>query len=138
MWRRREEAEIRTIERSAARRRAFARFAYPILWIPAIFFASAFLDWIGIFQAKLGKPPPNIDFTDAMLRNIPISLVLLVIVIFGLRRQRKENQSALLRLICTRCNTISSRPSLPDLCECGGALEPVAFWRWSEDELQHT
>ena len=137
MWQRRTEAEIHGITRSIARRYALAQFAYFVLLPLAILFAAGFLYWIGIPQIKLGKPPPNISFTDAVLQNVPLSAIMIaVVVIVGLRRSRGE-ASAASRVICTRCHSVMSR-STSELCDCGGRLEPVAYWRWIDDVRQHT
>jgi hypothetical protein len=137
MWRRRAEFEIHDIKRETARRHALARFAYFVLLPPAILFAVGFLYWIGILRIKLGKPPPNISFIDAVLQNIPVSAIIIaVLVIVGLRRLRDE-ASVASRVICTRCHSTMSR-SISELCDCGGRLEPVAYRRCIDDVRQHT
>lgn len=135
MWRRREEIEIHDINRSIGRRKARLRFAYFVILPLVIFFALGFLDWIGVFDAKWGRPPPNISFTDAMLRSIPLSFVAMLLVV-GLRQLRGDG-SATPRVICTRCQKTMSRSS-SELCDCGGRLEPVDYWRWTDDQPQHT
>ena len=134
MWVRKSEAEIKDyLDRQEARRKSLLR---PFLFALALTVVALTLYSLGYrggsLRSGLVVVSDPVDFAAGII--LPaVFLFGFFFVIALYRTRRKRAYSASDYLLCANCKEPSSaNPSA--VCQCGGTLEPFAFFEWREDE----
>ena len=137
MWIRKSEAEIQDyLEQQEARRKSLLRpfmFASALTVITLIIYSLGYRGgWFSRGVLLVANP------SAPSLRILPVGIFFFVFFFaIALYNQRRRSSffSASDSLLCQECKQPSTaNPSM--MCECGGKLEPFAYFTWVEDEKQ--
>jgi hypothetical protein len=135
MWIRRSEEEIQKyMKAQEARRKSLLR---PLLFALVLTVVALILYLIGYRGGSLRTGIVMFSDPRSLTLGIVFPAVFLFVTFFAstLLWQRRRTLSATDSVLCRECKE-PSHPNAEEVCECGGKLEPFAFFTWTEDAKQ--
>jgi hypothetical protein len=135
MWVRKSEEEIQDyLDQQEAKRKSLLR---PFLFALALTLVSLIIYSLGFRGGSIRAgimlvSDPSLPGKATLLSGVFLFITFFAIALYNQRR-RSSFFSASDSLLCRECKQPSdSNPSA--FCQCGGKLEPFAFFSWNEDE----
>ena len=135
MWIRKSETEIQAyLDQEEAKKKSLLRPFLSSLAITVVVFVFTSLGVRGMsFSGNVFMMADQGGFRMAtLLAGVFVFALLFVVMLYKQRRGSLFGPSGGDSLLCRECKE-PSHPSPSGRCQCGGQLEPFAFYRWDEE-----
>ena len=136
MWVRKSEAQIEHyLNQQEARRKSLLRpflFAIGLTVVSLIMYSLGYRGgWLRVGIVIVSSPLDSP--VGLVLPGVGLFIFFFAFFLYRQRRPRTVSHHASDSLLCRGCKQPSLNTDPSGLCQCGGKLEPFAFYNWVED-----